>query len=188
MKFNSQPHGKKPKNHPQTFELRKARAEWQKHLWSGGQDLSPSLPSWLAVSTLPHGLLSSSLTDGGVDSQAQSQNARGDRCDFWLRLLRICGNKKRSEGEGERDPQLERSPCPTERRTWRRTKQLTVSSSTKGPGRLEHRGAAVTHSAQAVLALRISASLMGKHLGYLMSAALFLEIYAVYPAWQLANL
>lgn len=63
-----------------------------------------------------------------------------------------------------------------------------MSSSTKGPGKLERRGAAVTHLAQAVLVLHISTSSRVKHLGYLVSAAVFLEIYDVYQIWQLANL
>jgi len=52
----------------------------------------------------------------------------------------------------------------------------------------QHRGAAVTRLAQAALAVHIPASSMIKHLGHLLSAALFLEIYDVYQIWQLAHL
>lgn len=71
---------------------------------------------------------------------------------------------------------------------WGQTKQLIVSSSTKEPGKLKHRGVAVTHLALAGLALHISAPWMVKHLEFLMSAALFLEIYDIDQIWQLANL
>lgn len=57
-----------------------------------------------------------------------------------------------------------------------------------GPGKRPHRGAAVTHLAQAAWAARIPASSMIKHLGHLRSAAPFLEIYDVYQIWQLAHL
>ena len=101
----------------------------------------------------------------------------------------MCGKKKETEGDTERETtNLRRTPCPAERQARGQTKQVIVSSSTKGPGKLEHRGAAVTHLAQALLALHISTSSVVKHLGYLMSAALFLEIYDVYQIWQLANL
>lgn len=101
----------------------------------------------------------------------------------------MCGNKKKRAGQRERETtNLRGTPCPAARRAWGRTKPLIVSSSTQGPGKLEHRGVAVTHLAQAALALRISTSAVVKHLGHLLSAALFLEIYDVYQVWQLANL
>lgn len=59
-----------------------------------------------------------------------------------------------------------------------------MSSCTQGPGKLQHTGAAVTHLAQAAPALHISAARTIKHLGHLVSAALFLEIYDVYQIWQ----
>ena len=92
----------------------------------------------------------------------------------------------------ERDAKTERerettdlrgTPCPTERRAWGQTKQLIVSSSTKGPGKRAPRGAAVTHLAPAVLALHISTSSLVKHLGYLMSASPVLR-----DLWCLPNL
>lgn len=46
----------------------------------------------------------------------------------------------------------------------------------------------MTHLALAGLALHISAPWMVKHLEFLMSAALFLEIYDIDQIWQLANL
>lgn len=46
----------------------------------------------------------------------------------------------------------------------------------------------MTYLALAGLALHISAPWMVKHLEFLMSAALFLEIYDIDQIWQLANL
>lgn len=46
----------------------------------------------------------------------------------------------------------------------------------------------MTHLAEAVLALHISTSSMVRHLGYLLSTALFLEIDDVCQIWQLVDL
>lgn len=154
-------------------------------MWSPGQGGEGRKPESLLSPLL------SLFIKPGILSNGFSSNLKkplGGWCDFWLRLLCMCRNKKEGEGEKERETtNLRGTPCPTARRAWWQTKPLIVSSSTQGPGKLEHRGVAVTHLAQAALALHISTCSMVKHLGHLLSAALFFEIYDVYQVWQLAN-
>ena len=152
----------------------------------GGRGLEPAsaFPALWSLPTHPGPLFikPAILSDGFTNTV--SERLLGNWCDFWLRLLCMRGNKKERRGDRERETtNLRGTPCPTERRAWWQTKQLIVSSSTKGPGKLAPRGAAVTHLAQAVLALHISTSSMVEHLGYLMSASPVLR-----DLWCLPNL